>query len=150
MWQAAMYKIPTADALIKRNMTGVDGMCSICVEGLESVEHLFTSCSIALMVWDLICKWTHVHRFFAFSFKDLIEVHEHVGLKGKAKVVFQGIIFISCWAIWRARNKLKFEGIKVKIEEVFSEIKSTGFLWVRSRLKLSSLSWSDWCKYEIV
>ncbi|PWA80208.1 RNA-directed DNA polymerase, eukaryota [Artemisia annua] len=150
MWQAVMSKIPTADALIRRNMAGVEGMCSVCEEGLESVEHLFTSCSVALMVWNLICKWTHVQRFFAFSFKDLIEMHDHVGLKGKAKVVFQGIIFISCWAIWRARNKLKFEGIKIKVEEVVSEIKSMGFLWVRSRLKMYSLSWSDWCKYEIM
>ena len=77
-------------------------------------------------------------------------MHEHVGLKCKAKVVFQGIIFLSCWVIWRARNKLKFEGKTVKIEEVISEIKSIGFLWVRSRAKFSNLSWTDWCKYEIV
>ena len=73
-----------------------------------------------------------------------------MGLRGKAKKVFQGIIFLSCWVIWRARNKLKFEGKNVKIEEIISEIKSIGFLWVRARAKFSSLSWSDWCKYVIV
>ena len=101
-------------------------------------------------VWNQICKWTHVNNFFVFSFRDLVEIHDHVGLKGKAKKVFQGIIMISCWAIWKARNKLRFEGIQVKVLDVISEIKSIGFLWVRSRAKMSSLSWTDWCKYEIV
>ncbi|PWA75409.1 RNA-directed DNA polymerase, eukaryota, Reverse transcriptase zinc-binding domain protein [Artemisia annua] len=145
-----MSKIPTSDALRRRNMVGVEAICSICGEDNESVEYLFTSCWVAMLVWNHICSWTRVQCFFAFSFRDLIEVHEHVGLKGKAKKVFQGIIFLSCWVIWRARNKSKFEGKKVKIEEIISDIKSIGFLWVRSRAKLSNLSWPDWCKYEIV
>ncbi|PWA71177.1 RNA-directed DNA polymerase, eukaryota [Artemisia annua] len=112
IWQAEMSKIPTSDALRRRNMVGVEGLCSICGEDLESVEHLFTTCWVAMLVWNHICNWTRVQHFFAFSFRALIEVHEHVGLKGKAKKVFQGIIFLSCWVIWRARNKLKFEGKK--------------------------------------
>ena len=148
MWQAEMHKIPTADALRRRNMVGIDSGCSICGEEDESVEHLFTSCWIAMNVWNRICSWTRVQRFFVFSFKDLIELYNHVGLKGKAKKIFKGIIFISCWAIWRARNKRKFEGKIVKIEEVMSDIKSLGFLWVRSRAKCSNLAWIDWCKFN--
>ncbi|PWA53873.1 RNA-directed DNA polymerase, eukaryota [Artemisia annua] len=150
IWQAEMSKIPTSDALRRRNMVGVEGSCALCGEGSESVEHLFTNCWVAMRVWNHICSWTRVQHFFAFSFRDLIEVHKHVGLKGKAKKVFQGIIFLSCWVIWRARNKLKFEGKQVKIEEVISDIKSIGFLWVRSRAKFSNLSCSNWCKYDIV
>ncbi|PWA67589.1 RNA-directed DNA polymerase, eukaryota [Artemisia annua] len=150
IWQAEMSKIPTSDALRRRNMVGVEATCSICGEDNESVEHLFTSCWVAMLVWNHICSWTRVQRFFAFSFRDLIEVHEHVGLRGKAKKVFQGIILLSCWVIWRARNKSKFEGKTVKIEEIISEIKSIGFLWVRSRAKFSNLSWTDWCIYDIV
>ncbi|PWA74341.1 RNA-directed DNA polymerase, eukaryota [Artemisia annua] len=150
IWQAEMSKIPTADALRRRNMVGVEATCSICNEDNESVEHLFTSCRVAMVVWSHICSWTRVQRFFAFSFRDLIEVHEHVGLRGKAKKVFHGIILLSCWAIWRARNRSKFDGKSVKPEEIISDIKSIGFLWVRSRAKLANVTWSDWCKYDIV
>lgn len=150
MWQAEMSRIPSADSLIRRKMVGIDGLCSLCGEDQESVDHIFTSCRVAMVVWNHICNWTRVQRFFAFSFRDLIEVHDHVGLKGKAKWVFQGIVIISCWVIWRARNKRRFEGIDVRTVEVISEIKSLGFLWVCSRAKLSRLSWSDWCKYVIV
>ena len=58
IWQAEMSNVPTSDALRRRNMVGVEGLCSICGEDLESVEHLFTTCCVTMLVWSHICNWT--------------------------------------------------------------------------------------------
>ncbi|KAJ0523309.1 hypothetical protein HanIR_Chr10g0492371 [Helianthus annuus] len=69
------------------------------------------------------------------------------GLRGKALLAYKGIILITCWQIWKARNELVFSGKKPKAEEVFSAIKSIGFLWFKIRLKYNDLSWVKWCKF---
>ena len=38
-----------------------------------------------------------------------MEAYIHVGLSGKAKDIFYGIIIIGCWNIWKARNNSKFQ-----------------------------------------
>ena len=145
-----MGRIPTADALRRRNIQVRDASCQLCGEVEESVDHLFTGCIFATVLWQHISSWCKVQNLFAFSFKDLLEAHNYVGLSGRTKDIFYGIIIIGCWSIWKARNNTKFQLKKAKMEEVIGEVKALGFLWAKNRAKLSSLSWSNWCKFVIM
>ncbi|PWA89029.1 RNA-directed DNA polymerase, eukaryota [Artemisia annua] len=146
-WRAVMGRIPTARALRNRNIQVLDANCVLCGDEEESVDHLFTGCIFSARIWQLISAWCKVQNFFAFSFKDLLEVHKFVGLSGKAKDIFYGIIIVGCWCIWRARNLHKFQNKHAKVEETLGEIKSLGFLWAKHRAKIPSLNWDLWCKF---
>ncbi|MFS7920583.1 hypothetical protein Hanom_Chr03g00226581 [Helianthus anomalus] len=63
-------------------------------------------------------------RFVTTSFRELLELYNKVGLKGGAKEAFEVIVKVSCWCIWRARNKLKFENKQVKTEDIIIDLKA--------------------------
>ncbi|KAJ0958220.1 hypothetical protein HanPSC8_Chr01g0036551 [Helianthus annuus] len=45
------------------------------------------------------------------------------------------VILISCWSHWRPRNKYVFANEPVAVSNFIGEVKSLGFLWVKSRAK---------------
>ncbi|KAM0042262.1 putative reverse transcriptase zinc-binding domain-containing protein [Helianthus debilis subsp. tardiflorus] len=146
-----MNKIATLMALKSRHIGVEDTVCGLCGDGDESVDHLFTSCYMATMIWLHISNWCMIQNLVVFSFKDLLEVHEHVGLIGQKKEVLKGLIRIRCWSILRERNGAIFNNKPVKLEVIISEPKSLGFfLWFSTRTKNTSISWEDWCKYVIL
>ncbi|PWA39632.1 reverse transcriptase zinc-binding domain-containing protein [Artemisia annua] len=127
VWRAALGGIPTSVSLLKRHVPIADIGCQICGYGDESIEHLFFSCLVASVVWQGISQWCKGPNIFAFSFGDLLELHNFVGLKGIAKEVFQGIIRIGCWSLWKARNELRFSNKAVRPSDILSEVKSFVF-----------------------
>ncbi|MFS7953394.1 putative reverse transcriptase zinc-binding domain-containing protein [Helianthus anomalus] len=147
VWRAELNRIPTFDALRRRGITVSDEMCPLCKMEFESVEHLFTSCVTAVVLWQKISRWCRIAPIYAFSFRDLLEVHKGSSISAKDKVIIQGIIFISCWCLWLARNRAVFSDSEIKVEGVFSEVRSLGYLWFKHRSKSSSVSWLDWCNF---
>ncbi|MFS7924867.1 hypothetical protein Hanom_Chr03g00277651 [Helianthus anomalus] len=127
-----------------------DGICHLCKSEAESVDHLFTSCITATILWQKNSQWCRISPIFAFSFKDLLEIHRDKYLDHRVKPVVHGIIISACWCLWLARNKAIFSGFDAKAGSIFSEVKSLGFLWYKNRSKNWSISWPDWCKFVIM
>ncbi|KAJ0752293.1 putative RNA-directed DNA polymerase [Helianthus annuus] len=150
VWRAAMNKIATVEALKHRNFNVQDESCALCRDGEDSVSHIFSACYTASVVWNHISRWAKVQNLFFFGFKDIVEIHEHVGLSGEKKEAFKGIVRIAVWLIWKARNKARFENKEVRADVIISELKASGFLWFKSRSRLKNLSWQNWCKFVIM
>ncbi|PWA53526.1 RNA-directed DNA polymerase, eukaryota [Artemisia annua] len=146
-WRAALGGIPTTVSLLMRHVPVMDPKCQICGFADESVDHIFTSCLVASVVWQGISQWCKVPYIYAFSFCDLLELYNFAGLKGTAKEVFQGLIVIGCWALWKARNELRFSNKPVNAGNILSEVKAVGYLWFSNRGRLKSMSWENWCKF---
>nr|XP_043636129.1 uncharacterized protein LOC122607256 [Erigeron canadensis] len=118
MWRVGMNRIPTLEALKDRNCVFGDGLCVLCGEYEESVDHLFCGCELANLIWTFISSWCKASPFFVFSIKDLIEIHENVGLGKKEQKVVKGIVMVACWCIWKARNERRFSNAQIKVEKV--------------------------------
>ena len=149
-WRAALGGIPAAVSLLKRHVPVVDLRCQIRGHGDESIEHLFTSCQVASVMWQGISQWCKVPNIYVFSFGDLLELHNFVGLKGIAKEVFHDIILISCWSLWKARNELRFSNKTVRVSDILSEVKAVVFLLFSNRGRLKSVSWENWCNFSFM
>ncbi|KAM0072977.1 putative reverse transcriptase zinc-binding domain-containing protein [Helianthus debilis subsp. tardiflorus] len=147
IWRAEMDRISTVVELVKRNINIANTNCPLCEFDDETVEHVFTSCFVALVVWPKISRWCKVPNIYTFSFRDLLDFHSRCGLGEKAAEALKGIIRIAYWSLWRARNGLKFNGKKVRIDDIVSEVKSVGFLWFKSRSELKNIDWDSWCKF---
>ncbi|XP_021995837.1 uncharacterized protein LOC110893020 [Helianthus annuus] len=142
-----MNRIPTVDALCSRGMTIIDDICCLCEEDLESVSHIFSACPISVGVWEKVSFWCRIPRFFIFSFRDLVELHS-VGDREKAdREALHGVVLTTCWVLWKARNKLRFNGIRSSVEEIFSEVRVVSFFWFKHRAKKGKFEWEDLCKF---
>ncbi|XP_022018943.2 uncharacterized protein LOC110918975 [Helianthus annuus] len=147
MWRSALNKIATVEALHRRNIQVQDDRCGLCNEGDDSVDHIFCSCYVASVVWGFISRWCSIQNLYFFSFKDIMEAHNFVGLFGIKKEVFKGIIRIVVWCIWKARNKKRFEGKEARIGDIINDVKALGFLWFKNRGKCKNVEWIEWCKF---
>ncbi|XP_076905265.1 uncharacterized protein LOC143560980 [Bidens hawaiensis] len=144
-----MGRIPTRETLRKRNIKVPFRLCGLCDLEVESVEHVFSGCLVALRVWEFVGHWCKAPPVFVFSVRDLLELHLASGLGVLEKKILQGVVIIACWRIWKARNEKVFKGKEIKIEEIIGDIKSLGFLWFKNRSKCKSIDWLKWCKFDL-
>ncbi|MFS8029189.1 putative reverse transcriptase zinc-binding domain-containing protein [Helianthus anomalus] len=149
IWRAEMERIPTKLALTRRRIFIQDVSCSLCETGEEDVNHLFTGCGFSFGVWSAVGKWCKLAPIFAFEFKDLLAIHSQVQGDKWAKKVVKGIIMITCWALWKARNSKVFERVNPKVIEVVAMVKSLPFLWLKNRSRFVSILWKDWVVYPL-
>ncbi|XP_022004201.1 uncharacterized protein LOC110901710 [Helianthus annuus] len=128
MWHVVQNKVPTVDALWARNYYNGDMGCVLCNNGDKAAEHLFCSCYVVVAAaWSAISAWCKIGPLFLFSIKDLVEVHNHVGLNLKDGIALKGIIIVASWCLWKARNNKRFANVEVKIDDLIQDIKSNGF-----------------------
>ncbi|XP_022003039.1 uncharacterized protein LOC110900460 [Helianthus annuus] len=150
VWRAQMGRIATLDALIKRNCFNGENRCVMCGDGSETADHLFCSCEVASEVWYRISRWVHIGPIYAFSLNDLLEVHEFSGLGPKAKDILKGIIMISWWCIWRARNERRFSDKHKSADSIVQDIKSLSYLWYSNRSNCRDVSWENWVSFLVM
>lgn len=94
--------------MIKRNWKG-DPVCYFCHHN-EDMNHLMFTCPVARIIWAIVAKGfcaDNIPNSFAQSWR----WYEHWIPNGK-KFYDVGIAAI-CWAIWKIRNKVCFEGKKL-------------------------------------
>ena len=119
-------------------------VCQLCNYGGESSVHLFTACGFSNGVWNSIAAWCGIHNIYAFDTRDLLDWHKTFQGESGKKWLIQGIIVISFWEIWGARNKKIFNNKDAKVQEVVRNIKSSSFFLVKHRSRLKNIDWKDW------
>ena len=67
-----------------------------------------------------------------FSAKDIVIASEFCNLDREVKEDLHGIMFVTSWFIWLARNNKRFLETQVKPGEIIRNIKSVGFLWYKN------------------
>ncbi|XP_035837072.1 uncharacterized protein LOC118484992 [Helianthus annuus] len=70
-WRGNLDRLPTRLDLKRRDVDIPSVMCPFCDEVEESVEHLFTACSVALRVWSTFSVWCNITPLYLFEFKDI-------------------------------------------------------------------------------
>lgn len=150
MWRAALNRIPTSAALRRRNIE-IDTMaCSLCGVDDETVDHLFSGCGVAGEVWRCLSSWCSIPEIFGFDFKDILEAHKFSPLSPGKKDVLHGLVMITCWRIWKARNEKRFSAKRVSAVEIFEDIRILGFLWFKNRSKYKNTTWEDWVSFKLM
>ncbi|XP_021975310.1 uncharacterized protein LOC110870437 [Helianthus annuus] len=147
MWRASLDRIPTKNALLHRNVNVGDGLCGLCGDIDEMVDHFFSGCRVVCEVLDAIASWCKIPRFFVFSLSDVLHITDQLIYPSKKKKIIYGIIIIVCWRIWKARNEKVFNRVDSNVVHIVSDVKSLGFIWFRSRHKEGSIDWRNWCNF---
>ncbi|XP_076926974.1 uncharacterized protein LOC143590355 [Bidens hawaiensis] len=129
MWRASLDRLPTQNALRRRNVQVGDGSCVFCGETEESVDHLFSGCRVACGVWIALAKWCKIPHFFVFSPLDVIKMVSYLAESNAKKERIYGVIIGACWTMCKARNDKIFNGKPTNVAQIVADVKSMGFLW---------------------
>ncbi|KAJ0797670.1 putative RNA-directed DNA polymerase [Helianthus annuus] len=147
MWRISLDRIPTKQALSRRNIWVGDLKCSLCEDGEETTDHIFTSCPVADGVWSGIAHWCHLPPIFLFSVKDIQSLADQTRFRAGKKDLLLGIFILTCWRLWKARNEKVFKAAKVQICNIIADVKSLSFLWFNSRAKKDRVEWKEWNRF---
>ena len=148
MWRMLMDRIPTKQALARRNINCGDGLCTLCEDQEESVDHLFSACIIANGVWSGIARWLKLQPFFFFSVADIAHEFTSSSWSPSKRLIIKGIMIIACWRIWKARNEKIFKNERRNVTEIIVDIKVLSFLWFSNRCKQGTVGWRDWQSFS--
>ncbi|KAM0043338.1 putative reverse transcriptase zinc-binding domain-containing protein [Helianthus debilis subsp. tardiflorus] len=107
-WRAEKDRLPTREALIRRQIDIADATCVLCGEYAESSERLFVACHFTQIVWQNVATWCKIPPIVAFERKDLLDLHDFSPGSRKRKKTLQAIIQIVIWCIWKTRNEVIF------------------------------------------
>ncbi|KAJ0861017.1 putative reverse transcriptase zinc-binding domain-containing protein [Helianthus annuus] len=111
-WRGNLNRLATRVNLRRRNVDISSVMCPCCDDFEETMEHLFTACSVADRVWSAFSVWCNIPSIYIFDFKDILDIHNFNQLGKKAKKVIHGLVIISFWCIWKGRNEMILNQIR--------------------------------------
>ncbi|MFS7999078.1 hypothetical protein Hanom_Chr12g01161751 [Helianthus anomalus] len=112
------------------------------------IDHIVAECLYSNGVWCGIARWCRIPPIFLFSVHDIHVIAEHSGYSQPKKEVIRGILVITLWRIWKARNEKVFRETNVSIVQVIADVKVLSFLWFNSRRKGLEMSWEGWRTFD--
>ncbi|GJV04827.1 putative RNA-directed DNA polymerase [Tanacetum coccineum] len=147
-WRLFLDRLPTRYNL---DICGIDldyTRCPICDNGIETANHVFVDCSVAMGVWNSISSWWGVNDC-PKDLQNLIRWANSVDINIKAKACFDAVIQTTTWTIWRYRNMICFQLKPPRKDTLVEEIMILSHSWILHRNRKFNLSWIDWISNPI-
>ncbi|KAL6143356.1 hypothetical protein ACLB2K_054051 [Fragaria x ananassa] len=126
-WRIFHLKLPTDDQLQRRGIPMVS-VCQLCsFSHIEDMPHLFVNCSFAQHIWQWLacCFGTSLPSYG--SLNDLWSSVAGKSFSPQLKNIWRATCFFALMAIWKSRNKLRFDNKQPSLMRVFRSVKA----WVR-------------------
>ncbi|KAL4304481.1 hypothetical protein GQ457_10G019910 [Hibiscus cannabinus] len=60
-WMTILDRLPTKDRLLRMGLE-IDTRCVLCVDGIDSRNHLFFDCVFSRLLWEGILRLYNIHR----------------------------------------------------------------------------------------
>ncbi|GJT02906.1 RNA-directed DNA polymerase, eukaryota [Tanacetum coccineum] len=141
IWRMFLDRLPTRPNL------GVDIPCSLCPNcgiGIESRNHLFFGCSMALDLFKMLGRWWNIQ---VPVFEDPVSWStwfNNLNLSSLQKIVLEASIFSLWWHIWTYRNATIFSLKKPLKGMIFDNFVSQTYLWVKNMCSKFNVIWVVW------
>jgi len=143
-WRALLDRLPTRECLSRRGVVLESTMCVLCHDKIESSQHLFMECGLALRVWGLCHMWIGILYVQNNVLKSHFESFLLNQANNKQNMVWKGIWTAIVRCIWEHRNSVVFKQRVVDAEEVFQKAQLKSWLWMKHKVQRFDYSFVDW------
>lgn len=126
VWKILFNKLPMEDQLQRRGIP-LAPICQLCHKNSESINHLFSSCEFAQCAWRWLATQFGTIIPPTGSLSDLWLVFLSKRFSPHLRNVWIASGFFLLMAIWKMRNKVKFEGKPPS----FSRLCRSTSAWIR-------------------
>nr|GEV32532.1 RNA-directed DNA polymerase, eukaryota, reverse transcriptase zinc-binding domain protein [Tanacetum cinerariifolium] len=107
-WRLMLNKLPSRVNLDRRGIDVDSILCPTCQEDVETINHIFFSCYMALELWAKLARWWDLDIPICANYFEWIEWLDSLQLLNKVKAVLEGVVGTLMWSIWSFRNCLLF------------------------------------------
>lgn len=111
---------------------------------VESANHLFLHCSLALKVWDCVMSWLGFMFLTPPNLFVLWDCWDGVSSNKKIRKGLRMIWHAVVRSLWRARNDRIFNNLMRAAEEVVEDVKVLSWGWGLSRLQMPACLFYEW------
>lgn len=143
-WRASLNRIPCKERLITRGVDLDNALCLFCNLEVESVNHLFFSCSWAKELWSKIGNW------WSFSFHDFSSMESSLNgidnalIKYPLRKFLEAIVMVTCYSIWCFRNRYVFDNSLPRLGDMIDFVVDKSFGWIILRRKEGHKNITEW------
>nr|GFC74883.1 hypothetical protein [Tanacetum cinerariifolium] len=100
LWKMALNKLPTRVNLDRKGIDVHSVLCPVCLEDVETVNHLFFSCELASKLWALLANWRAIDIPFCANLADWFSWIDSSPTSAKVRVFLDGVGGVLLWSIW--------------------------------------------------
>jgi hypothetical protein len=136
-WLANQKRIWTADRLARRGWPNC-GLCPLCKQVTESVDHLFVHCRFTLRLWTRVKDWLGIPELTPSNWEGLSIEDWWRRMSYDARInrkAMASLTMLVSWEVWCERNARVFRNKLAPSFVVFDRIKSESKLWVLAGAK---------------
>ncbi|XP_071712326.1 uncharacterized protein [Rutidosis leptorrhynchoides] len=154
MWRVAKDRLHVRSNLALRGIDIQDTSCPICSVGVESSNHIFFVCNLALEIWRKLRIWMDINIHIFTNQNDWICWFDSWARPNTSKVRIYSIVAAHFWVIWRYRNGVVFQDEVLKKGDLFDQIRSISYVWFDQIRSISyvwlfyrckdKLNWNNW------
>ncbi|KAL4563958.1 hypothetical protein LXL04_028007 [Taraxacum kok-saghyz] len=114
-WRLMMNRLPTKVNLDRRGIDCGSIRCGVCDDDLETVNHLFFSCEMAVDLWTKVVKWWDIDIPLCSTMREWATWMHGVRIRDGAKRCLEAVCLTTMWVIWMYRNKFLFDPVKPRL-----------------------------------
>nr|GEV03953.1 nucleotide-binding alpha-beta plait domain-containing protein [Tanacetum cinerariifolium] len=108
-WKIKIEALLTRFNISRRGIDIDSILCPICECGVESVRHVFFSCSLVRQIVRKVYSWWDVMYIDVNSYVEWLNWMNSLRLKSISKLMIEGVFYVVWWHVQMFRNKLLFE-----------------------------------------
>nr|GFC10132.1 hypothetical protein [Tanacetum cinerariifolium] len=141
LWKMALNKLPTMVNLDRKGIDVHSVLCLVCLEDVETVNHLFFSCELASKLWALLANWWAIDIPLCANLADWFSWIDSSPTSAKVRVFLDGVGWVLLWSIWWFRNHLVFSTNPPKKNLIWDHVVSQSYFWISSRSTKVKINW---------
>jgi len=143
-WRVLLDKLPTKTNLLVRGVQLQHSLCELCRAHEENAKHLFFSCKVSQMVWNMCDRWLGVSTVHHVKAKSNFQHFHLYDLNSRQNLVWKGMWLAIIGEIWKHRNGIIFNHRKVDPREIFDQAQVAAWVWMKHKIPAMTFSYSDW------
>lgn len=141
-WRAIQNRLPTRSQLAAKGIDIPLVLCPSYLSAIEDVQHVIFKCDVVVEVWKKVAIWLDLQIPAIDDISMLLDWAEAFIPYAKKRKVVGVTIYTTIRVLWRFRNNIVFQDLKIKKSHIYDNIVIHSFDWCMNRCGKCNIGWT--------